>query len=43
MSSTVVYQIFIPHDKNGKSDLVWQKKLEEAKNLVEKEIEKLVN
>ena len=54
-------QVFVPRDKKGKPDLVWQKKLadkvisankaktdakkklEEAKNLVEKEIEKLIN
>lgn len=55
------YQIFIPNDRSGKSDLTWQKKLaekviaaneakksakqklQEAKELVEKEIEKLTN
>ena len=56
----VKYQVFIPHDKNGKPDLEWQKKLadkvisankakmeakqklEEAKLLVEKEIEQII-
>lgn len=59
--SLVKYPIFIPRDKSGKSDLVWQKKLadkiirsseakksakqklQEAKNLVEQEIDKLIN
>jgi len=55
------YQIFIPHERSGKPDLEWQKKiadkviaayetkksakqkLQEAQELVEKEIKKLIN